>query len=193
MNHWQLKQAARVIHQGGIVAYPTEAVYGLGCDPLNIDAILRLLALKRRPIEKGLILIASDIEQLLPYMAPLEAKQQKTLEGSWPGPVTWLVPASTDCPPWLTGQHDTLAVRVTNHPVAAALCQTVGHALVSTSANQTDQRPARNPLQVRRYFLQHRRQQGSQQLDRILVGPLGGLTNPTTIRDLKSGQIIRPA
>jgi len=184
VNHWQLRQTARIIEQGGIIAYPTEAVFGLGCDPLNPDAVLRLLALKHRPVEKGLVLIASNIAQLDPFMASLNAKQLDTLNASWPGPVTWLVPARPETPGWLKGHHDTIAVRVTDHPVAAALCQTVGHALVSTSANQTGQHPAKSPIQVRRYF--------QNKLDRIVTGPLGNLANPTAIRDLHSNQLVRP-
>ena len=101
VNHWQLRQTAHVIQQGGIIAYPTEAVFGLGCDPLNPDAVLRLIALKQRSIDKGLVLIASTIEQLEPFMAPLETKQQEKLEASWPGPATWLVPAKLETPVWL--------------------------------------------------------------------------------------------
>ena len=186
MTRWQLRQAVRVIRQGGIIAYPTEGVYGLGCDPFNPDAVLRLLALKCRPVEKGLILIASDISQLDPFMAQMSAKQKRELEASWPGPVTWLVPARHETPGWLTGSHETIAVRVTNHPIAAALCQEIGHALVSTSANPASRPPATTPLQVRRYFSDR---QG--QINRIIVGPLGNLDKPTTIRDLKTGKIIR--
>jgi L-threonylcarbamoyladenylate synthase len=193
VNHWQLRQTARIIKQGGIIAYPTEAVFGLGCDPLNPDAVLRLLALKQRPVGKGLVLIASTIEQLEPFMAPLDAKQQDTLEASWPGPVTWLVPATPETPVWLKGNHDTIAVRVTNHPVAAALCQTVGHALVSTSANRSGCRPAKTPLQVRNYFSLSGKSQGNLKIDRIVTGPLGNETKPSIIKDLLTGNTIRPA
>ena len=189
MNHWQLRQTARIIEQGGIIAYPTEAVFGLGCDPLNPNAVFRLLALKHRPVEKGLILIASNIELLEPFMAPLDTKQQDTLIASWPGPVTWLVPARAETPVWLKGHHDTIAVRVTNHPIAAALCQVVGHALVSTSANRSGCRPAKSPLQLRNVFPQ----QGNQKIDRIVTGALGNEANPSSIRDLATGNTIRPA
>lgn len=184
MNHWQLRQATHVIQLGGVIAYPTEAVFGLGCDPLNANAVLHLLALKHRPVAKGLVLIASDIEQLKPFMLPLKASQLHTLEASWPGPATWLVPANPNTPQWLKGNHDTIAVRVTAHPVAAALCRQLGHALVSTSANTSGTNPARTPLQVRRYF--------GQKLDKIIHGPVGSLTKPTTIRDLRSGRVVRP-
>jgi len=186
VTRWQLQQAARVIQQGGIIAYPTEGVYGLGCDPFNLDTVLRLLALKGRPIEKGLILIASEISQLAPFMAPLSADQRRVLEESWPGPVTWLVPARENTPAWLRGSHETIAVRVTNHPIAAALCDSVGHALVSTSANPAGRHPATTALQVHRYFRDLR-----EQIDRIIVGKLGNLEKPTTIRDLKTGQTVR--
>jgi L-threonylcarbamoyladenylate synthase len=187
VNHWQLQQTTRIIERGGIIAYPTEAVFGLGCDPLNPDAVLNLLALKRRPIGKGLVLIASTMEQLKPFIAQLDAKQQSTLETSWPGPVTWLVPARPETPVWLKGHHDTIAIRVTNHPIAAALCQTVGHALVSTSANRSGLRPARSPLQVRNYFSK----QGNQKIDLIVAGPLGNEAKPSVIKDLVTGKIVR--
>lgn len=187
MTRWQLQQAARVIRQGGIIAYPTEAVYGLGCDPFNADAVLRLLALKGRSIDKGLILIASDISQLAPVMAPLTADQQQCLDDTWPGPITWLIPARSETPVWLRGVHETIAVRVTNHPIAAALCRAAGHALVSTSANPEGRRPATNPLQVLRYF-----GRPGDQIEHIVVGSTGNQSRPTTIRDLTSGHIIRP-
>jgi L-threonylcarbamoyladenylate synthase len=187
VNHWQLQQTAHVIERGGIIAYPTEAVFGLGCDPLNPDAVLNLLAIKRRPIGKGLILIASDIEQLTPFIAPLNAKHRNTLDASWPGPVTWLVPARPETPIWLKGHHDTIAVRVTHHPVAAAICQTIGHALVSTSANRSGYRPAKSSLQVRHYFPQ----QGNQIISKIVAGALGSETKPSIIQDLVTGKIVR--
>jgi L-threonylcarbamoyladenylate synthase len=185
MQRWQLKRAAQAVHDGGVIAYPTEAIYGLGCDPLNSQAVLRLLALKQRPMEKGLILIADHQAKLAPYMAPLTQAQQDKLDATWPGPVTWLVPARPETPRWLRGQYDTIAVRVTGHPLAAALCQQLSHALVSTSANPTGKRPARSTLKIRQYF--------GDQLDCILSGPLGDQATPTEICDLTSGRIIRPA
>ena len=185
MNNWQLRQAARVIHGGGLIAYPTEAIYGLGCDPLDAAAVQRLLALKERPMDKGLILIAADIDQLRPYLAPLSTKDETTVLATWPGPVTWLLPARPETPHWLRGTHDTLAVRITDHPLAAALCRQLGHPLVSTSANRSGQPPARTPLTVQRQL--------GRTLDLIVSGPLGNQTRPTIIRDLVSGQILRPA
>jgi L-threonylcarbamoyladenylate synthase len=178
-----VKLAARRLRTGGVVAYPTEAVYGLGCDPLDHTAFVRLLALKRRPDAKGVILIAADETQLAPFVTPLSKAATAHLRGSWPGPVTWIVPAASGVPGWLTGGRDTVAVRVTAHPLAAALCRAFGGALVSTSANRTGQPPARTALKVRQLF--------GNRLDGIVVGPLGGLARPTTIRDARTGSVIR--
>ncbi len=185
MNRWQLAQAARTIHGGGVIAYPTEAVFGLGCDPLNPDAVQNLLTLKQRPMNKGLILIAADIAQLSPFIAPLAPEAKTQLAHTWPGPHTWLLPARANTPRWIRGQHDTIAVRVTAHPVAAALCRAAGHALVSTSANPAGKTPAIDTLRVRRYF--------PNALDDILHGALGTETGPTPIRDLATKKLIRPA
>jgi L-threonylcarbamoyladenylate synthase len=183
MNRWQLTQAARAIQCGGIVAYPTEAVFGLGCDPLNPDAVLRLLELKQRPMDKGLILIAADLGQLTPFIAPLSAEDEALLAQTWPGPHTWLLPARAHTPRWLRGQYDTIAVRVTAHPLAAALCRAAGQALVSTSANPTSKPPATNPLRVRQYF--------PRGLDTILSGATGGESGPTPIQDFTTKKLIR--
>lgn len=179
----KLRVAARGIGAGDILAYPTEAVYGLGCDPWNEEAVRRLLRIKRRSEHKGLILIASSFRQLLPFVEPLSDERMTTVLATWPGPVTWLLPARAEIPRWLTGRHATLAVRVTAHPVAAALCEYSRSALVSTSANVSDRPPARNALQVRSAL-------GSD-LDLILVGRCGARIQPSTIRDGRTGAVIR--
>lgn len=185
MTPWHLKQAAGVLRHAGIIAYPTEAVYGLGCDPLNATAVFRLLALKNRPVKKGVILIASDFQQLAPFVRTPEPAIMRTISATWPGPVTWLLPAKAETPAWLCGAHDTLAVRVTAHPQAAALCQAFGGALVSTSANPAGRSPARHPWRVRHYF--------GNGLDYILSGTVYSHAKPTEIRDALSGKVIRSA
>ncbi|MCW9058644.1 MAG: Sua5/YciO/YrdC/YwlC family protein [Gammaproteobacteria bacterium] len=182
---WHLHQVVRVLRAGGIVAYPTEAVYGLGCDPLRGEAVQRLLALKQRPMEKGLILIASDWTQLQPFLLPLTPARQQRLFATWPGPHTWVLPCRPEVPQWLRGNHDSLAVRITAHPLAAALCDAWGGALVSTSANRSGLPPARSPLRVRQQF--------GDEIDYLLPGALGGLATPTTIRDGVTGKILRDA
>jgi L-threonylcarbamoyladenylate synthase len=179
---WPLRQAAATLHAGGVIAYPTEAVYGLGCDPLNLEAVLRLLTIKRRDPAKGLILVADNIQRLLPFIR-ITAAQRKTLMQSWPGPNTWLVPVQDWVPEWLTGRHDTLAVRVTDHPLVAALCREAGMPIVSTSANLAGHPPARNALQARKWL--------AGKIDFLLSGQTGKQRRPTTIRDLKSGRVIR--
>ena len=183
MNSLRLSAAARAVKSGGLIAYPTEAVYGLGCDPRNEKAVRRLLALKRRSPRKGLILIAADFAQLAPFLQPLTPADLARLAATWPGPHTWLTPARPDTPRWLRGQHDTLAVRVTAHPLAAALCRACGHPLVSTSANFSGRPPARGALAVRRQL--------GAAIDCLLPGPTGGATQPTEIRDLRTGRRVR--
>ena len=180
---FHIREAARVLHAGGLVAYPTEAVYGLGCDPLNSEAVERLLQLKQRPWQKGLILIAASIEQLSPFILPIEAQYQKKLDVTWPGPTTWLVPASDSCPEWVRGSHNTVAVRVSAEPLVRQLCSVFGGALISTSANHAGQSPAKNPLRVQRTL--------GAELDYCLHGELGAAERPTVIRDLVSGETLR--
>jgi len=181
---WKVGAAARLIKQGAIVAYPTEAVYGLGCDPSDASAVARLLAIKHRPSHNGLILVAAHRAQLDPWLDTVPAKFETRLRRSWPGPTTWLVPAADSCPAWLTGAHPTLAVRVSAHPLIRALCNRLGSALVSTSANVHGRPPARSILEVQLRF--------AAAIDFILGGPLGGRQRPSTIRDLASGRILRP-
>lgn len=174
-----------MLHAGGLIAYPTEAVYGLGCDPMNQGAVQRLLRLKQRPWQKGVILIAASIEQLQPYIQPIDPACQCKLDATWPGPNTWLIPASDDCPEWIRGSHTTVAVRVTAHPLVRGLCHAFGGAIVSTSANHAGKPPARSPLQVMQAL--------GAEVDYCLHGALGGQSNPTAIRDLLTGQLLRPA
>jgi len=172
--------ACHALARGGVVAYPTEAVFGLGCDPRQASAVTRLLALKERPAAKGLILIATDLHQLEPWIAPLSADVEARVTATWPGPVTWLLPAAADCPHHVRGDHDTLAARVTDHPVAAALCRAWGGALVSTSANVSGGEPARSAAEVETLF--------GDRVDHILPGPIGDLDRPTPIFDARTGK-----
>ncbi len=180
---WQLKQAAHLLREGGILAYPTESVYGLGCNPLNVHAVMRLLAIKRRDMGKGLILIADDFDQLRPFVGDIPDDRLAEIRHQWPGPVTWLLPSAPWVPYWLTGNHDTLAMRVTAHPIAAALCRAAGMPLVSTSANLSGRPPARTPLQVRLRC--------GAEVDMILHGATGGERRPSRIRDAVTGATLR--
>lgn len=179
VSSFNIRKAAHLILQGGIIAYPTEAVYGIGCDPYQPDSVLRLLELKNRPIEKGLILVGSSLEQFDDFIEPLTKEQQSLIKAN--PTTTWLVPAK-HAPVWLRGEHNTLAIRLSTHPMIVALCDETGQALISTSANPAGKNPAKNNLQVRQYF---------QQLDIILNSETGTLNRPTEIRNLIDQSIIR--
>lgn len=176
--------ASRIILDGGVVAVPTEAVYGLSCDPWNEAAVTRLLELKQRERDKGLILVAGGLYQLSSLVEALDPQQQQQLIDTWPGPVTWLLPVAAKVPDWISGGHASVAVRVTAHPEMAELCRVTGKPLVSTSANRSGEAPARSKEEVAAAF---------PALDGMVAGELGGASSPSEIRDLLSGEIIRPA
>ncbi len=178
-----IQQALEVLHAGGVIAYPTEAMYGLGCDPDNQRAIEKILQLKQRDKSKGLILIAADIKQLLPYLDELPDEAKHRVLASWPGPFTWLWPARPQTSEWLRGGYPTLAVRVTAHPLARELCKAWGKPLVSTSANVSGKPPAKTANEVREQF--------TDKIDFILEGDVGPQTSPTEIRDALTGELIR--
>jgi L-threonylcarbamoyladenylate synthase len=179
-----LRRAARIVRGGGVIAYPTEAVFGLGCSPRNRTAVMRVLSIKRRSWRKGLILIGATMSQLERYVVLPPEPQRSEVLATWPGPVSWVLDARADAPRWITGGRSSVAVRVTGHPVAAALCRAVGEAIVSTSANVSRRPPHRRLLRLRRDL--------GRQVDYVLAGPLGGLAEPTRIRDGRSGRILRP-
>ncbi|MDH5736657.1 MAG: Sua5/YciO/YrdC/YwlC family protein [Gammaproteobacteria bacterium] len=177
---WRLMRLARIISNQGVIAYPTEGVWGLGCAPWSEAATQRILVLKNRPQHKGLILVAANLEQFADYLQGLSEAQMAQLHSVWPGPVTFLVPDNGKAPPWVRGDHPTVALRVSSHPVIQALCEAIGHPLVSTSANPAMHPPAKNLTQVRRYF--------GEALDGWCPGELGDASGPSEIRDLLSGE-----
>jgi len=178
-----VNQAAKHLLAGEIIAYPTEAVYGLGCDPMNEAAVRRLLALKGRPAEAGLILISDVFDHFRRFIQPLTESQEKRVMSTWPGPVTWLFPKNDNAPGWLTGKHATIALRISAHPVCRALCAAFDGAIVSTSANPRQGEPARNIAQIEGYF--------GTALAGIVAGELGGARSPSEIRDVASGRVLR--
>jgi len=176
----ELIQAARIIQHGGIVAYATEYCFGFGCDPMNRSAVLRLLRIKRRAPGKGLILIAANVAQFDSYVDNIPVPVLAT----WPGPHTWLLEPHEGVPGWITGDHPGIAVRVTAHPQAAALCRAAGMAIVSTSANRGGGAPTRSYRETLRRF--------KGEVDYVLPGMVGDASAPTPIRDAASGALIRP-
>lgn len=177
--------ASQIMHQGGVIAYPTEAVWGLGCNPFNQQAVHKLLALKKRSPNKGLILIASDIEQFDFALKDLPKNQIQIMQNTWPGPVSWIVPKNELIPDWISGNHSGVALRVSNHPIVKTLCAIYGGAIVSSSANTQGHQAARTQWQVRRYF-KHK-----PQLDHISQGVVGSHNKPSTIYDLITQTVIR--
>lgn len=180
----QLQEIVAALKQQQVIAYPTEAVFGVGCDPDSELAVTRLLELKHRPVDKGLILIAASFEQLVPYIdsSVLSQMQRETVFSRWPGPVTFVFPALPSTPRWLTGRFDSLAVRVTDHPLVRDLCLAFGKPLVSTSANLSGLPPCRTADEVLAQF-----GDGFP----VLRGDTGGRLNPSEIRDALTGELFR--
>lgn len=180
-----VNEAGLQITQGAVVAYPTEAVFGLGCDPMNQTAVERLLQIKQRPVDKGLILVAASYGQLRPFVddSQLTAERRREILERWPGPYTWVMPARASVPKWITGKFDTIAVRVSDHPMVQDLCTAAGGPIVSTSANLAGESELRHGEQVEL-------QLGSL-LDGIVMGDTGGNLNPSTILDAQTGNILR--
>lgn len=181
----QIAEAVSVLHRGGVIAYPTEAVWGLGCDPFDEAAVLRLLALKHRDVAKGLILVAADVAQFegLVDWDALPRDRHDAVQASWPGPHTWIVPATARVPRWITGAHDGVAVRVSAHPVVVALCKGFGGAIVSTSANRAGAPAPRAASEFDDAIRSG--------IDAMVAGETSGLARPTPIRDARTGDALR--
>jgi len=178
-----IKKATDCLLAGGIIAYPTESVYGLGCDPQNIKAVHRLVSLKNRSINKGLILVAANFDQLLPYLAEIDFITYEKVMNTWPGPTTWLLPCNQNAPKYLRGHFNLQAVRISNHPVVESLCLHFGGAIVSTSANKSGRPATKTALQVRHIF--------SNNIDYIVNGKLGGINRPSKIINVITNKVVR--
>ena len=185
MTSHSLTEAAQTLRNGGGSAYTTESGRGRGGNPSNEAAVLRLLAIKQRDVAKGLILIAAERGQLdgLLDWDVLPVERRAAVEASWPGPHTWIVPATARVPRWITGAHAGVAVRVSAHPIVTALCKTFGGPLVSTSANRSGEPPAFERGQLDPALLAL--------LDGVCEGETGGLAAPTPIRDAATGAVLR--
>jgi len=174
---------ASQLGRGGVIGYPTESVFALGCDPFNELAVHRILSMKHRSIYKGFILIAADLADIAHCIEPLEPRLMARVEATWPGPVTWVFPCVADIPAWIRGKHHSLAIRISAHPVARAICQAFGGPIVSTSANLDGQLPARDAHTCAVLF--------QDELDVLCPGSVGELIRPTPIYDAISGEQLR--
>lgn len=182
LSRWQLDRIGRVINRGGVIAYPTESVYGLGCNPDNSQALEKILRIKKRPVSKGLIILVSELSQAEPFIQKLTQAQQKQLNQKQSRATTWLIPKHSELSPLLCGEHQKLAVRITQHPIAKAICELTNSALVSTSCNLFNRPEMKTTLEVRNKM--------GAQVDYIVNG-LCGNQKPSQIIDLESGQILR--
>ena len=180
----QVVRGAAQLAAGGVIAYPTEAVFGLGCDPWNEVAFDRLLRIKGRALSKGVILIAADFVQLRPLLDKLFSRLWPQALATWPGPVTWILPCSRRVPTWVTGGRGEVAVRMTAHPLSASLSRCLGKPLVSTSANRSGSPPLRDALQVRLQL--------GRGLDGVVSGALGDQSRPSQIFVGRTGVCLRP-
>ena len=179
-----LLEINRLLQKGEVVAYPTEAVFGLGCDPDSESAVYKLLNLKQRSVDKGLILIASHYQQLIPYIdqSAVTKEQIQMAFNSWPGPNTWIFPKNVNTPDFLSGKYQSIAVRVTDHPLVCKLCDLFAKPLVSTSANLSGHPACKTALEVANQFGNN---------FPILAGQTGNRSQPSIIRDVQTGTIIR--
>lgn len=184
MPDFRTGMAVHYLLSGEVVACATEGVWGLSCNPWEEHAVECLLELKARPRYKGLILVAAEIAQFSSLVGDLAAAQKAQLELSWPGPTTWLVPHRQRVPNWISGEHETVAIRVSDHPAVRELSLAWGGPLVSTSANPSGAQSATELHQLRRYF-------GSD-LAYVMPGRPGGRGQPSRIVDLDSGDVLRP-
>ncbi len=178
-----MREATAALRAGGVISYPTEAVFGLGCDPRDEAALSRIISIKGRAAHKGFILIAASLDQLLPFLAPVQAEWQTQFDSVWPGPVTMVVPCAPGCSELLTGGRETLAVRVSDHPIVQSLCERFGGPIVSTSANRSGQEPCRDTASAAQLF--------GTEVDVTVDGKVGTLSEPTRIIDVRSGQRLR--
>ena len=175
--------ATKILQQGGVIAYPTEGVYGFGCNPFNQSAVIRLLTIKQRELQKGLILVAESWSQLTRYVEPIPEDRLAPVKATWPGPATWVFPAQKSTPDWIRGAHNSVAVRVSMHPIIRQLCHEFKGPIISTSANRQGEEPATSYEEVCSQF--------KEQLDMIIAGEVGPLQGPTPIRDALTGELLR--
>ena len=178
----ELKKIHEILVDGGVIAYPTESVFGLGCDPSNEQAVARILEIKKRTLAMGFVLLTPNIEIISGWVS-MSNKQLKIFSSPSSRPTTYIVPASVVAPKWLTVKN-TLAIRLSNDLFIKNICSLLGLPIVSTSANLHGENPCKSAEEVQKIM-------GSQ-LDYIVFKQTGPFNSPSTIVDLSSGKTIRP-
>ena len=179
----QIQKTVNAIRKGGVIAYATEAVYGLGCDPDNAQAIQKIVDLKARDAKQGFILIASQVSQLEKYLGELSSQERELLEKNWPEPTTLIVTANESVSELITGGRNTVAVRITTHPDTKKLCEALKHPLISTSANRSGQPAITHAWQIQEQF--------SDSINYLYPSTIGDASKPSTIIDASTGKILR--
>ena len=170
------------IRSGKLIAYPTESIYGIGCDPFNENAVNKVFDIKTRPRSKPMILVASKISQL--HKIIQISKLTNEVRESWPGHITWIIPCKDECPPWLMERRNkTIAVRISSHPVIIEICKILGEPIISTSANKSNEQPISLSSKLIDAF--------NNEIDFLVKGELGNQDNPSIIKDMKTGLILR--
>lgn len=170
--------AVEILRTGGIVAYPTDTLYGLAVDPRNDDAVARLFAVKGRDARVALPLIASDLEQAR-AVGSFGALETRLAERFWPGPLTIVVPARAALSAQLLAGGPTVAIRVPDHRLARALAAAFRHSITATSANVTGQPPASRADEIGQAVLG--------KLDLVLDGGPSPGGPPSTIVEIVAG------
>jgi len=179
---FSIRHAAHIVKNGGVIAYPTDTIYGLGCDPFDPDAIEKINRIKQRPLNKHFILLAGDVKQLR-RLIQINTDQEKTLTQNTL-PTSWIVKASEDAPSWLTDSSGNLTIRISNDDNVQRLCRALGHAIISTSANISGKSPAKNSFALHKYF--------HHKVDKILLANKKPSAKASRIIRLCDNQIIRP-
>jgi L-threonylcarbamoyladenylate synthase len=176
-----IRHAAHIIRHGGVIAYPTETIYGLGCDPYNFQAVESINLIKQRPLEKQFILLAANLEQIKSLV--LLTKEQENTITQNTQPTSWIISASQYAPPWLIDKNNSITIRISKHQDVQKLCNALGHAIISTSANISGKKPAAGALDLHRYF--HRT------VDKILISNQKQANKSSKIIRLCDNYVIR--
>ena len=181
-----INQAGEIIRQGGLVAFPTETVYGLGADALNEEAAAKIYAAKGRPSDNPLIAHIADLEMLKPLVEEIPPVAEKLMDAFWPGPMTLIFNKSNLVPKGTTGGLDTVAVRYPNHPIAQALIKAAGVSIAAPSANLSG-KPSPT-------LGEHVIDDMDGRIDMIIDGGMVGMGLESTIIDVtsKTPMILRP-
>jgi len=176
-----LNRLGHAVSAGAVIGYPTDTIWGFGCDPLNFASVAHILQIKNRSPDKGLILLSSRLEFCSPYIE-IDSAQRELLLSPCARPTTWLVSASELCPWWIHGIYSTVAIRLCEHPLLEVLCGQLKAPLISTSANRAGRSTVRNALQLRLQF--------GAELDCIVTGFNAGSGCPSEIKSLARGTTL---